>query len=190
MKANDINVGEHYAYTQYRNDRELLLWAREVEVLEVAIDAKGPHGPRTVYVRFVEGPEVIRGSYVSKTWVRPVTIVCTWHEAKARLAARQRDDKIEVAARDAARTAEEQARGEAESRFTMREVGATEWVISFDAEVRSSVVAPVVVATLNRAFFDEYRASRVLVELRDRFVKEAGEKARREVRGRLEVGRP
>lgn len=190
MKTDVINVGEHYAYTTHRNDRAMLLWAREVEVTEVAVDTKGPHGPRTVHVRFFGADELVRRSFVSEAWVSPSTIVCTWHEAKDRLAARQRDDEIEEAARDAAWAAEEQARGEADRRFEMAEVGATVWVITFDAEVRHSVVASVEVATLSRAFFDEYRASRILVELQDRFVKEAGEKARRETIDRIEGGRP
>ena len=190
MKTDDINIGEHYAYATHRNDRALLLWAREVEVTEVALDTKGPHGPRTVHVRFVGADELVRRSFVSEAWVSPSTIVCTWHKAMDRLAARQRDDEIEEAARDAAWAAEEQARGEAERRFAIREDGAAAWVITFDAEVRQSVVAPVVVATLSRAFFDEYRANRILAGLRDRFVKEAGEKARRETVDRIEGGRP
>lgn len=185
MKTDDINVGEHYAYTRYRRDRNRLFWAREVEVLEVAVDTKGPHGPRTVHVRFVGADGIVGGSYVSDAWVSPSAVVCTWHEAKDRLAAMQRDGEIEEAARGAAWAAEEQARGEAERRFAIREDGAAAWVITFDAEVRQSVVAPVVVARLSRAFFDEYRASRVLADLRDRFVKEAGEKARRETIDRL-----
>ena len=178
MRTNDINVGEHYAYTEYQSDRNRLIWAKEVEVLEVALDTKGPRGSLTVHVRFI-------GSAIPEAWVRPATIACSWEEAKARLAAKQRDREIEKVARDAARAAEEQARKDATNRFSLREMDTTWWVITFDTD--PSVSATIEVATLRRSFFDEHRANRVLSDLRERFVNEAREKARSETWRRLEA---
>ena len=188
MRANDITVGEHYAYTECRSDLDRLIWAREVEVLEVALDTKGPHGSWTVHVHFVNGPELVGRSFVPEAWVRPATIACGWEEAVARRAAMQRDEDVAVVAREAARAAEEQARQEAVSRFTMQEVRDTEWVITFDSEPRSSAVPPVVVATLNRSFFAEYQAKRVLAGLCDHFIEEAAKTACGEVHKRMSEG--
>ena len=184
MRTDDINIGGHYAYDEYQNDLDI--WAEEVEVIEVAPDTEGPYGSRTVHVRFVDGPRLVRGFPVSETWVRRTMIVCDWKEAEATLAARrQRNDEIEEAARNAARSAEEHARENASSRFAMQKVD-TAWIITLDPEVQSSVVTPV--ATLNRAFFADDQAFRILVDLRDRVIKQAGEKARREVYKRMRDG--
>ena len=179
MRANDITVGEHYAYTEYKYDMARLVSARKVEALEVALDTKGPHGDQTVHVRFVDGAGGVRIPYLSEAWVRPDRIACGWEEAVALRAAMQRNKEIE-------RVAKEQARQEAASRFAMQEVRDTGWAITFDTEPRSPAVPPVVVATLDRSFFDEYQAIRVLAGLRDRFIEEAGAKARGEARRRLE----
>ena len=176
MKTADIVVGEHYAYsTRRRYDR--LLWKQEVVVLALSPGSKAP-----VRISQVDGRPLDPGAHglVAEAWVRADTIICTWAEAQQIEKARTRNDQIAEAAQDAGLAAAEKARREADERFGL-EAEATVWRVTYTAPGLPATAA----ADLDARFYDRSAATRVLIDLRTRYVAEAEQKARDEVRDRM-----
>lgn len=172
MKTADIVVGGHYAYLERHRS---LVWKQEVLVLAV----RGSASP--VRIRRVDGrPLEGERRLVDEAWVRADTIICTWEEAQVREAAEARRKEIGMAAGDAGLAAAERARREADERFGL-EAEATVWRVTYTAPGLPATAA----ADLDARFYDRSAATRVLIDLRTRYVAEAEQKARDEVRDRM-----